>query len=245
MRNYDKPPIEEAIIEIRFQNNFSSKVVAAVKSKIGKRYAKSEDLNNFEFAVSIQNGVPSNNLKPKSKGVKFSSEDASEYFTFNELNAFATNRAPYVGWEVFSNRAIRDFDDVLKQMPNNKIGRIGIRFVNRLDIPTLGQAAVNVKEYLEIYPNIPVDLCPINIQALTQVIYKIPETQWTCQLLTVKVDSPLIDHVAIKLDIDVSLDGELPQKTTGIQEIVNEGRRLKNIVFERLITDKARELFQL
>ena len=57
------------------------------------------------------------------------------------------------------------------------------------------------------------------------------------------VQSPLIDHVSLLLDIDLFKDQNVPQKDNEVWELFSHLHRQKNKIFEAFITDKARELF--
>ena len=66
-----------------------------------------------------------------------------------------------------------------------------------------------------------------------------------CQLRinSAAVPSPLIDHASFVVDLDFLRVQNVPQNDRALQNLLNTIRNKKNEVFESLITDKARALF--
>jgi len=57
------------------------------------------------------------------------------------------------------------------------------------------------------------------------------------------IPSPLVKMTSFLLDLDVSIEQNLPSTDEAIWARINEIRAQKNMVFEAAITDKARALF--
>ena len=76
-----------------------------------------------------------------------------------------------------------------------------------------------------------------------QIVGPFSDEGFKLRINTNVVQSPLIDHFSIVLDLDLSPQGDIPQRNDEIWEMINLMRGHKNNAFEMCITDKARELF--
>ena len=62
-------------------------------------------------------------------------------------------------------------------------------------------------------------------------------------LSTETVESPVVDHVALSLDIDIFRDGiDVPQSDSDIHNFLELVRMRRTEIFEKCITDKMRGL---
>ena len=76
---------------------------------------------------------------------------------FFRTNTFICSRlAPYTGWEEFSARAMRAWDIWKRAARSTEISRIGVRYVNRIDIPLREDGEpVQIEDFLNINPRSP------------------------------------------------------------------------------------------
>ena len=125
-----------------------------------------------------------------------------------------------------------------------KIKRIGVRYINRIDIPFKKGNKIDVEDYLTIFPKYPEPQLLTSFSKYTmQIIGPFSIEGFYLIINTNVVKSPLIDHFSIVLDLDLSPQGDMPQRNDKVWEMINQMREYKNNAFEMCITDKARELF--
>ena len=150
--------------------------------------------------------------------------------------------APYPGWEVFFPRFVRDWEAWKREAGYRQIIRVGVRFINRIDIPIVS-GLIEEAEYLSVYPKLPDSLGPVTgygVQA------QLPMQDIGCNLTinSAAVPSPMLEHGSILLDLDIAKEVNPPQKDEEIFELLGRIRIKKNEIFEACITRKAKELFQ-
>jgi len=239
---YDSPPITEAVIEIRFDSSINKKALAKTVKAFTKYYPELKPIDQYEFEVAVRNGVPKTNTKIV-REFKLTSPDMTEVIVLKNSAFVLSQLAPYKSWEDFIVRFERDWNLHKKIVGRKNIVRIGVRFINRIDIPKKGNSLVNEYEYLNIYPKQPEEIGPFISYAVQTQMF-LPELDAFLKLNSAVVPSPLIDNISIVFDQDISRESELPQNTEDILAHLNEVRGEKNRVFELCMTDKARELFR-
>jgi len=239
---YDSPPITEAVIEIRFYPSINEKVLTKTVKAFAKYYPELIPIDQYEFEVIVDKGVPTTNTKTV-REFKLTSQDMTEVIVLKNSAFVLSQLAPYKSWENFIARFERDWNLQNKIAGQREILRIGVRFINRIDIPRAENDLVNEYEYLNIYPKQPAEIGPFLGYAVQSKMF-LPEINSFLRLNSAVVPSPLIDNISIVFDQDISRESELPQNTKDILVYLNEVRGEKNKVFELCVTDKARELFR-
>ena len=123
------------------------------------------------------------------------------------------------------------------------ISRIGVRYVNRIDVPIENEGLVEFEEYLNVFPKSPAELdAPLTAYAM-QVVRPLGADDCALSLNTATVAPPLIGFASIALDLDVYREANLPRRDDEMWDIVTQFRSHKNRIFEACITDKTRALF--
>jgi uncharacterized protein (TIGR04255 family) len=151
--------------------------------------------------------------------------------------------APYPGWDGFFRRFVRDWTIWKKSAGYRKVGRVGVRYINRIDIPLAGRPVIEETEFLNVYPHIPKELGPTNAYGV-QAVLPILDINCRLTLNSSVVPSPLLNHVSFIIDQDIAKEVDTPQSDENLYELLNAIRLKKNEIFEACITDRARELFQ-
>lgn len=240
---YNRPPITEAVIEICFASPHDQAKLAKTIKKLKALYADFQELKSYDLTIDISN---IRQAEPTAKATpqivhRLSSTDMTQLLLLKESSLLVSQLAPYCGWIDFFDRFTRDWKVWKKYMGFNEIKRIGVRYINRLDIPVSGPT-LDFSQYVNIYPKIPGILGP-NLKYAMQTQFPINELKSTLILNTAVVPSPLLDHMSLVIDQDIVREVDSPQKDESLYSFLNEVHEKKNTVFESCITDKARELF--
>jgi len=240
---YKRPPITEAVIEIRLQDSLPTKEVDKIHTKLNKNYEFSDKISGIEILFDA-NRKDFQKKSGEFEGYKLMSKDRTDVAQI-KTNAMVCSRlAPYTGWDKFEPRARRDWEVLRKTTKHLKVNRIGVRYINRIDIPYRVAEQIDIEDYLTVCPKYPEPELLKNIANYTmQIIGPYSTEGFKLIINTNVVRSPLIEHVSIILDLDLSPTGEIPQRNDEIWEMINQMREHKNNAFEMCITDKARELF--
>lgn len=237
---YKRAPITEAVIEIRFSTALESKILEKVAKKFKKHYPefRQVETHHVKIDIKLSDGKHSDKIEHE---YRLSSNDSSQILILQRQSFIIVQLAPYKGWNNFINRFEQDIELFKKHAGHRQIARIGVRYINRLDIPFSG-SAVRTRDYLSIFPQHPDGLNPL-------IGYSINTKSVLIDLgsvLTINsaiVESPLPNYLSIVLDQDIGIDKEPPQSTEDVIKFLGLVRDKKNEIFESCITDKSRELF--
>jgi uncharacterized protein (TIGR04255 family) len=241
MPHYKRCPIIEAVVEVRTGGSpLDDKAMEKVTKRLGERYpAPPQPSNNLGVEVSgTMVRVTQQNL-----GFKILSADGG--FTVNVgHNALGTSKnAPYGGWEEFIGEARNNWSDWEKVVGWKQVVRIGVRYINRIDIPFSPTGLTKLEEYFGFNVNVPEDLGPL---ANFGINAEIPMTDRRIKVVINHAPtpiSPLVQTNSFLLDIDLGLEQALPTGEKALWETIEGLRSVKNFVFEACITDRTRELF--
>lgn len=247
---YSKPPITEAVIEFRFAGDCPQ----AARKKISRRLSKTYPIEEVQRRLTVKAslvGIEGVQQSVTEVGLKRWSHDRTEVATLSDENrnaespaqdaqpaAFSASQlAPYCGWESFCNRFLEGWSEVEKVIGHRKLLRIGVRFINRIDIRG---AIEEPKRWVLIGPVLPRRLPKPAAFTLHTVL---PLELGQANVVAATTASPLPHHSAIVLDIDIYTTAAISDRHADRLEILKEFRTRKNDIFESCITDETRGLF--
>jgi uncharacterized protein (TIGR04255 family) len=236
---YSKPPITEAVIELRYKEPVEQEAIEKVAKLFSKEYPFDEPQQHIDIRVEPTGAQ----LETSILGKKLSSVDRTDILVFGRQNFVSSRLAPYTGWEDFFARAKTAWDAWHDQVGNRELSRIGVRFVNRIDIPIQKGEVLEEEKYLNLRPSVPNFGGPMTGFAV-QVNQPLGVDDCNLLLTSATVPSPLLGFVSFLLDLDVSRESSLPRRQEDIMELLARMRGYKNQVFESCVTDAARELFK-
>lgn len=233
---YKRAPITEAVIEIRLEAPIEPDLLERIKDRLLDEYP-APPLKTMAVDVELSDEPK---LSQQAQGYRLGSGDGASLVTIGR-NLLTTSRlAPYEGWEPFIASARRNWLTWRKLTGWRKIARLGVRYVNRIDVPG---DHVLISDYMTfglVLP--PLGLPPLASFAINAAM---PLGKDDCRLILNggSTASPLVNVTSFILDLDVSRESDLPQNEDGLWELADRIRGHKNTVFEACITDRARELF--
>ena len=218
-------------------------MVENIHNRLKKSYDSSEDISSIGI-IFDQKRKKFTKMPDEFLGYKLTSKDQSDVVLIKPNAMVCSRLAPYNGWENFEPWARENWKVWKYSAKYSKIKRIGIRYLNRIDIPFRKGDRIDVEDYLTIFPKYPE---PHLLKSFTNYTIQVEGPfcveEYYLIVNTNVVKSPLIDHFSIVLDLDLSPQGAPPQRNDAIWKMINRMREYKNNAFEMCITDKARELF--
>jgi uncharacterized protein (TIGR04255 family) len=242
---YRRPPITEAVIALTFNEAIESRDLAKADSNFAKLYPDHQDARNLDVQVLMPPArpeiVPDTTIKKDEMGHRRSSNDQTQIIILWPTTFVFSQLAPYPGWDDFFERFVRDWALWKKVVGYRKISRVGVRYINRIDIPIM-EDVTRYEEFLNLYPQIPDELGPVFAYGI-QAQFAYPEIDGRITINSASAPSPLLGHVSFIFDQDISKEINVPQTENGLYELLNQIHVKKNAVFEACITDRARELF--
>ncbi len=238
---YQSAPITEAVVQFRTATTPSKKDTKKGITKLSKNYAEytPQEQQKVAFAIS-QLGEPTTKTK-KIIVDKLSSSDMTKQLIIRENSFVISQHAPYCGWKEFEKRILRDWKLWKNTVGFQEIKSVGMRYINRIDIPVEENLA-HYENYVTVYPNLPQLLDP-SIHHSVNIRVKFADIESELILNSALVPSPIPEHVAITVDIDLIRAFQSSPSDTELSSALNAARLKKNEVFESCITSQARERF--
>ena len=130
--------------------------------------------------------------------------------------------------------------------PAHPIARIGVRYINRIDIPLTADGPLNIEDYLEFVPSVAAITDRPMLGYLMQVGIPTYDPRWSATITTTALgDAQIPAHASIILDIDVARTTDIPQNEKLFWPMIDQAQLIKNDIFERCIKEPARKLFML
>ncbi len=240
---YPRAPITEAVIELRLESPLRESVLRKASVRFAKFYPGVQELKNVTVQVEFTEH-PAAVVNDRHLLFRRAAEDETQLAILVQNSLIISQLAPYLGWKEFVERFERDFKIWKSVVGFVRISQIGMRYINRIDIPISKHAPiVDYESYLNVYPNLPANI--ISTEAYT-VNVRIPMTDIQSQLTinSATIPSPLYGYASYLLDLDFGRVEEPPQNLDEIKKLLHLMRIKKNQIFEACITDKARELFR-
>jgi len=243
---YLKPPITEAILEFKFRDIVSEADLQKTSKRLKKSFPHVEDQIKFGFRLDARaSGSASAAASRTLQGFKQSNHDQTDVVVIQRDALVISRHAPYNGWKKFKERAVSTWELCHQVFGYKTVNRIGMRYINRLDIPLDVAVGVKPHEWLNVGmgQNIP-DLFPNHVTGyLLQAAFPVDENI-SASIRTGVLEPALIGHAAFLLDIDVFVaESSVPQNPERVWEVCEALHEHKNQIFERCITQKSRDLF--
>jgi uncharacterized protein (TIGR04255 family) len=243
--DYAKPPIVEAVIERRFANPIDFTVVNDLRRKFEREYPAVAQTAEFSLAFNTDAVPPE--VKQTPLGYRMIDHQGTD-IVIATTQAVAFGRlAPYPGWKFFSAAASEVFEKTREVTGYVPLGRIGVRYINRLDLPLSEKDGLalgaRTSDYILVRPEYPASLISFTHGFTLQCIFDVQVNDCTGTMTVATVPSPVPQHMSIVLDIDIWRDVNVPQNERDIQKLLDLIRVEKNRIFESSITDRMRELF--
>jgi uncharacterized protein (TIGR04255 family) len=245
-RQYPNPPIEEAVCEFRFAPGpaWNLTVPGLFYEKIRDVYPGEPRQQNLLQAELQIEPVPANpELSFRNDFIKllFESADAKKLVGVGANLLSIHSLRPYEGWESFSKRIDEAFYAYLDVAKPVGVKRIALRYINRIAVAV--NQDIELSEYFTVYPQLP-DGVPSRISGFLTRTESIYEDIPIRLAITLSDDAPPAGQVVFILDLEASQ--EWSERPLAIEEALSSLYELKQRegqVFENLITDRTRELF--
>lgn len=233
---YNRPPIVEAVFELRFASALAEKR----REKLRDRLVGGYDASTIEEQGEVKIDFPSQSATFERRGAifKLMSFDLVEECIMKVDSIAWIRRAPYLGWQSFRSRFAPEMRVLFKLIDNPIVSRLGLRYVNRIDVRIVNNVAA-YEDFLNFRIEHGEFLEPI-AGFHWQLVKEFPEIGLKASVQSASLMQEIIGYGAFSFDIDVYSDAKIHGNLDEIFSKVNQMRDLKNKIFEAGITDKAR-----
>jgi uncharacterized protein (TIGR04255 family) len=184
---YRRPPITEAVVELRLGDQIDIDQVDRIKDRLADDYPISpQTIQNISLIAGPGN---QNRTQVEFGAYKLLSADATNAAVISRQHITNSRLAPYNGWEDFTEQAKRNWTVWRKVAGWHPISRVGVRYINRIDVPNPDEKPLPIDDYLVFRPIFPefegwqgVDTFAINAAAV------IANTPFKCRVHAESLD---------------------------------------------------------
>ncbi len=240
--HYKKAPILEAVLEFRWS---PAKPLEAIRGLLGipafTEFEEPRPRRRVRAALDVGGGSLSH--ESREIGFELAPKDGSEHVFLEDSQFVFIQHAPYDCWECFLPRALSFLEPTIDGLGIEELSRVGVRFVNRIDVPLAAAGNFNRDDYINIKFDGPrPDKGQID-EFQMRVVKPTVKEGISYALVVATTPSPLPSFGGIVLDIDVFTSRPTPASGPPLKSVLDQMRNEKNDIFESCITDKARKLF--
>jgi uncharacterized protein (TIGR04255 family) len=242
---FSNAPITEALLDIRVKlpAHIDLARIATFQDAVKGRYPARRERVLWQSQFQMQEGDLK--ISPPTGGAHgylFASPDETQMvqvrldgFTFNKLK-------PYDTWEALRDEARELWQHYIEIASPEVITRVALRYINRIEIPL---PIRDFKDYILTTPEIAPDLPQALASLFMRLVIPVPRMQ-AIAVVTQAFDPPPETSEVLPLifDIDVFREAIFDINSEEVWEILEKLRELKNEIFFKSITDRAKGLFQ-
>ncbi len=242
-KKYKYPPIIEAFCEIQFEQNtpWLETYPGLLYTKLQQTFPEQRSAARVNFGLASASGTisPQLGLFPV---VQFLQKDEKALVQIGQHLLAINHLKPYPTWEEFLPLIVEVFQAYRDVAAPTSIHRIGLRYINRIEIP--GER-VALEKYFEFYPfigeKLPQDLAAFFLGV--QVSYEDARDALRLQLTTSSAERPGVSALLLDLDYFLIKPGEiaLDNVPAWLDKVAHEHVEK---AFEACITDRLREQFE-
>ena len=241
---FPDPPIVEAIlfIEVLPPLDLTKDAIRRIADLVGDTLPRHERLEQTtaDFAFG-SDGLTVRGIERDRDQHRFIAEDGQRLLQLRHQGIAFNMFAPYPGWERFRSGAQETWRAVEGVFPIEHIARIGVRYVNRINLP---DEELSLGEFLNTAPTVPSTISTSLAGFFLRLLIPDPASQARA-IMRVGIEPPSSQRVnqqVLTIDIDATLDG--PIDSGEVWNLIDQLRDFKNRLFFESITDRTRELFR-
>jgi uncharacterized protein (TIGR04255 family) len=262
-RHYAHAPVLEAVIEIRVAPIDSLDIggLAAVRAGLESEYPHVTPLVTGGISVGLADlgvdvtgaillsagiriGVDASNAAREGEsseriGYKFGGGPNADFFQTTGLGLSYHKLTPYTHWEACRARVEELWSRYRQWAKPVRIARLGLRYVNRLELPAPGE----LTDYLLTAPRIAPGLPQVMSSYLMQI--SIPQPDMPGAVLNVRqgiLPAERAGVASIVVDHDLTQPLDISANSEEIWPMFERMHERQDQIFEATITDRTREL---
>jgi uncharacterized protein (TIGR04255 family) len=239
-QHYSNAPIVETVLEIVVEAK-QTNILSHLRKLGSKEPAYAEVREAFAFLAELGldvSGATTSSGRRELVGYQFVDVSNARLFTARKDRFSYSKLQPYSEWETVRAEAARLWDRYKAAVKVHRITRIGVRYVNRLDLPG---PSLELKDWLLTGPEVAPGMHQRLAGFAMELLLPQPDLQGTVATIRQAVLKPTqANAVSVALDVDVHRSG----KGIDIKDIWSEIEILherENLIFECSITDRLRD----
>jgi uncharacterized protein (TIGR04255 family) len=236
---YVAPPIIEAVVQYSFAEQIDLNLINKVAESLAEKYSKT-DRRSVSSTIDLATAEVKSSVEHI--GYELVNSDGNRTIIAEIGSIVFSQKGAYSGWKEFSAWINSEVEHFLHILGKVVISRLGVRFVNRLDIP-IQDGLGHFEDFVTVYPRAFTFGCDNLTRFVVSFSREIPESGLGFNITCGTVESPAPLALGILLDIDAFAVLSKEETIADLDETILALRSVKNRVFEDAITDLARERF--
>lgn len=239
---YTAAPIVEAVVQFTLVTKLTDRNAEALSQKLKRFYHSTQIEQGLTADVDMH--ARKAHFSEEQKTYRLSSKDWADVLLIRNDALIFSRLAPYEGWEHFVARIKHDQKIIYDALGFQRLSRMSLRYINRIDVSIADGRSVRPMEYLNIYPVFPLAVgSVVNTYALT---IDVSAENPSCRVVINGGIAPpvMAMSVALLLDIDVMMELPNPVSLEKSWDLLEQLRDKKNKIFESAITEKTRSLIK-
>ncbi len=237
-------PITEAVIEFQFSDSESLtiEVLRNISHLLESMYPIEQEKKSQVIRAVVKGSTPETEyIDEGTIGFTRRSEDGIKIIQLLQDRFAYSHLAPYTTWDDLEQGAFEAWNIFRKEVGIKHIKRVGVRFLNRLDID------LPIKDFADYLYSPPVisDKLPQAVMMHAQRVVLPNKDIEAIAIINQSVEG--VDHdkkiVPVILDIDVGKIGNFEASEENILQILRSLQGYKNDIFFGYITPKALEKY--
>jgi len=241
-RRYENPPIVEALCEFQFEPDSPWDLVmpGLVYEKVRDTFSKRRQVKQLAVGISAGPEGVEQQVRTTDR-MQFLREDEKAFVQVGPHLLAVNHLKPYSSWQEFLPLIKKGFGAYCDVVDPKKIHRIGLRYINRIEVAGQG---IELEDYFEFRPfagpSLPQEFGRFLVGI--QVPYEDSRDILRLQLTSASVETP--DTAAVILDLDYFLAKPGEVALEGVFEWVDAAHDRVEDAFEACITDRLRQMFE-
>lgn len=244
-RSYKHPPILEAFCELQFVPNtdpWNPTTPGLLYDRLREDYPGTPRQQIAAgLQIQPQPDVPGISFRPPVVAVELLDDEERNFLTIAPNVLTVRVRAPYPGWEVFYAKIERAVGQYGEISPKAEVQRMGLRYVNRVVIPSL---RVELTDYFNSAPTTPEGFPEnlVGVGARFESDYGVEDHDIRMVYNFGNASEPDASAFVIDIDMIEAWTVGFPVLSKAVS-LLPDLKAKENAAFEAIITDKSRELF--
>lgn len=241
-KNYPRPPIIEALIDIqvRFADDPWDRLTNLVES-LKNEFPSADPVvqGTAQLAASMEESVE---VTREEMGFRLHSPLLPYVLQLHKNRFTFSIVKQYSGWSAFNQKAHEYWDRYVSSLNPSKVVRVALRYINRIDIPST--SAISLQDYFETYPRVFQNDDGQTDRFMMQIHLPQPQEGGVATIIMAPAPPPEIGYVSIILDIDVFDLKAFNPTDKSLWDRIELLRKQKNSLFEKCLTEKTKEFFK-
>ena len=238
---YPAPPIVEAMVQFHFADQLKKTQNDKLLKRLKSGYSHNVHVQALSANLDFQNRHAG--FVDAEPQLRLSSNDEADVLIVQSDTLTWSRVAPYQGWDALLARVKSEFELANKATGYRKIDRLGVRYINRIDVPLTDMNLAHYENYIQVHLKLPPFVDPLDNYAWR--FEKVFRDEGLVAIVQSTTGVPVIpETIAFVFDIDIVAQAELSMKPCDIFAKLESMRELKNNIFELSMTNEARKSFQ-